>query len=290
MREWIDSAKRIKLRQILLVLCGSVLSAVAIQVFVRPADLVPSGMSGLSILIIKEINTFSGIELSYGLVYFVINIFVMTFVYKYLGKRFIMLSLIHIFMTSFLVTLIPDVYTTNDEMLLAIFGGAINALGSLLALYAGASTGGTDFVAMAYSRLKNKPMWNYVLMFNTLLLVYAGARYNWQMAFYSIIYQFISMKTIDAYHNRFKLSSITIITTLGDEVTSGILAKHRHGITKQRGIGMYLKKDQDVLYMIVNDYQVNTIIDETIKVDPKAFIEVSKVERVVGNYYQAPIE
>lgn len=288
--KWVYSVKKIKAQHILTVAAGAFFSAVAIKFFVRSANLIPSGVSGVAILLIKEIQAFFGMELSYGLVFLVLNALVLLFVYNKLGKRFIILSFLHVVLTSIFVDVLPAPYLTDDTILLAIFGGFSNAIGGLLALSVGASTGGTDFIAIYFSSIRNKPMWDKILFFNVALLIYSGARYNWQLAFYSIIYQMISLKTIDAYHNRYKLSSMRIITKNPDALADEILKVTRHGITRQSGIGVFGKEERDILYIVVNKFEVDGIIQAVLKGDPHAFIEVSNVERVVGNYRQKPLD
>lgn len=290
LRSWSQALMKIKAYQLLLVIVGAFFSAFAVAVFVRAANLVPGGLSGLSILLIKEIYAFNALTVPFGLIYLLLNLCVIAFVYRHIGKRFLMLSLLHVFLTSIFVELIPPFPLTDDIILLTVFGGITNAIGSLCALKAHASAGGTDFIAVAYSRLKNRPIWNQVMFFNIMLLVYSGARYDWQMALYSIIYQFVSISTVSAYHNHYKLTRLHIITKLPDEVSKEILSRVRHGITKQAGIGMFNQSEQDVLYMVINDYEVETVIAAVLSVDPRAFIEISKVERIVGNYYQKPID
>ena len=42
--------------------------------------------------------------------------------------------------------------------------------------------------------------------------------------------------------------------------------------------------------MTVNAFQVQEIIQAVMKADPHAFINVSKTEQIVGNYYQEPLD
>jgi uncharacterized membrane-anchored protein YitT (DUF2179 family) len=42
--------------------------------------------------------------------------------------------------------------------------------------------------------------------------------------------------------------------------------------------------------MTINAYQVQEVIKAIRQVDPKVFINISKTERIVGNYYQKPLD
>jgi uncharacterized membrane-anchored protein YitT (DUF2179 family) len=45
-----------------------------------------------------------------------------------------------------------------------------------------------------------------------------------------------------------------------------------------------------MLLATINAYQINDVIQAVKSVDQKAFISVNSVEKIVGNYYQAPLE
>ena len=74
--------KLIKPINIILVVMGSIFSALAITAFVRVGQLVPSGMSGLSQLLLMEFSSKLNITLSYGLVYLALNAILLSFVYN----------------------------------------------------------------------------------------------------------------------------------------------------------------------------------------------------------------
>lgn len=282
--------KLIKPYHILGVAFGALFSATAIKMFVQQGQLVPSGVAGISSLIVMESHRFLGLNLSFSLVYLIINISLILFVYKHLGVKFLTLSLLHVVLTSLFVDLLPAFRPTQDMILIAVFGGLINGIGSSLALRMNGSAGGTDFIAIYYSMVKNKPMWERIMFFNISMLLYYGWQYDWNLAFYSIIYQIVSTRIIDTYHNRYKLSSIHIITEHPEEVSEGILKVVRHGITKLDGVGMYRKKHKTMLYMVANAFEVEQIVASIKENDPCAFIEIASVQRIEGNYRQRPLD
>lgn len=280
----------ITLKDILYVIMGSFLSASAVVWFVKPGALIPAGMSGVTMLILMGFESQFALQLSYGLVYLVLNLILLSFVIRKLGSKFLLLSFIHVFLTSTLISVLPFVKVTQDIVLVAIFGGILNGLGSTITLRANGSTGGTDFIAIYYSMVKNKPQWDKIMFFNGALLIYSGWTYNWDMAFYSIIYQFVSTKIIDTFHNRYKLSRIQVVTKNADKVSAAMLEVTRHGITKTHAMGMFRQSDTNLLYMVASDFEVERIVNAIKQSDSKAFIEISTVERVEGNYRQKPLD
>lgn len=277
-------------KQLAAVILSAFLNAFVVKVFVTRASLVSSGITGLSLIIQKEALNIFSLNLNYSILYLFINIFILLFVYRSLGKKFVRFSIIHVIMTSIFVEIIPSMHITNDVLLLSVFGGIINGLGISLVLKAGGSSGGTDFVAVYYSIVKNKPMWNKVLIFNSILLLYNGWRYDWTLSFYSIIYQYISTEMISNFHDRYTLSSLRIITEMPNEVSAEILKVVRHGITKFDGVGVYKGKERSMLYMVVNSFEIKQVITAVKDVDCGAFIEVSSVDKIEGNFRQRPLD
>ena len=284
-----ENLKLIKPYHVIGIIIGALFSASAIKIFVQAGTLVPSGVAGITSLLVMEAEKFFGIHLSFSVFYVLINLGILAFVFKHLGKKFITLSLMHVFLTSIFVEILPVTYLTNDMILIAIFGGLINGIGVSVALKMNGSAGGTDFIAIYFSKVKNKPMWDKIMFFNITMLLYFGWQYNWNLAFYSIIYQVISTIIIDTYHDRYKLSSIRIITALPDEVSLEIQNAVRHGITKLDGVGMYNLRKKSMLYMVANTFEVDVIVAAVKRIDSKAFIEIADVQRIEGNYYQQPL-
>ena len=285
-----ENLKLIKPYHIIGIVFAALFSASAIKIFVQAGTLVPSGVAGITSLLVMEVEKFFGFHLSFSILYLLINLGILSFVFKYLGKKFITLSLMHVILTSVFVEILPATYLTNDMILIAIFGGIINGVGVSIALRMNGSAGGTDFIAIYFSMVKNKPMWDKIMFFNILMLLYFGWQYNWNLAFYSIIYQVLSTLIIDTYHDRYKLSSIRIITTMPSDVSDNLLNTVRHGITKIDGMGMYKKRQKAMLYMVVNTFEIDMIVDAVKEIDPYAFIEIASVQRIEGNYYQQPLD
>ncbi|AMC93465.1 hypothetical protein AOC36_05570 [Erysipelothrix larvae] len=272
------------------IVLSSLMSSFAIVNFVRPAHLVPAGVTGLSMLVQREVLELLNVNLSFGVIYLFINVSILLFVFKHLGKQFVILSLLHVVLTSFFSDILPVYQLAHEPVLLAIFGGVVNGLAISVALKVGGSTGGTDFIAIFFSTVKNRPMWDKIMIFNMSMLIYNGWRSNWELSLYSIIYQFISTEILTKNHDRYKLSSLHIITDQPEVVSQAILSIVRHGITEFQGKGVYSQKDKTMLYMVVNSFEIRPVVKAIKDADAKAFIEIASVDRIEGNYRQKPLD
>ena len=84
----------------------------------------------------------------------------------------------------------------------------------VLALKAGASSGGTDFIALYFANKNGREIWMQVFAFNAMILCVFGVIFGFDKAGYSILFQFISTKTISTFHTRYKRVMLHIYTCL----------------------------------------------------------------------------
>ena len=71
--------------------------------------------------------------------------------FKTVGRKFTLLSCLCIVLYSTFTDIIPAFPITYDPLLISVFGGIINGMALVMVLNVGASSGGTDFVAMFFS-------------------------------------------------------------------------------------------------------------------------------------------
>ncbi len=275
---------------VLMVLVSAFIYACGINTFVKPGNLFPGGFSGLSRLLSQALGDFAGVHISFSVFYLSLNVIVTLLVRKRLGHHFIVLSILHYTLASVFTSLIPVRAITVDPLLISVFGGLVNGFAVGLALRYNASSGGTDFISVYFSMVYNIPMWNYVLGFNALVLVIAGVLYGWNQAMYSIIFQFISTQVVSTLHERFKTTEINVVTNMPDTVCDAVFHRVRHGITKVPCEGGFTGQPHWMLIIAVNKYQTREVVNTIREADPHAFVTIHSVERIVGNYYQKPLE
>ena len=129
------------------VFIASIIMSINIKSFVRAGDLIPGGFTGLSLLIQRSANLFAGIELPYSIINISLNALPAFIGFNMIGKKFTSYSVLMIVLNSFLVDLIPVTPITYDPLLVSVFGGILNGIAIVIALYGKASSGGTDFIA-----------------------------------------------------------------------------------------------------------------------------------------------
>lgn len=278
------------IKTMLMVILSALVYAFSIKVFVRAGALFPGGFTGVSLLFTRYMLDYQGINIPFGVVYALLNIIPTILVYKYVGKRFALFSVLQYALVSLFTLILPTITLTADIILIAVFGGIIGGFGISLALNANASTGGTDFIAIYASNKTRVETWSYIMYGNMVVILLAGFLFGWEKALYSIVYQFCSTYIVSQRHMRFKLRALNLITDFPDDVCASIYKISRHGITRIWGEGGYSHQSKCMLYMVVNAFEVDEVVEAAKRADAKVFISISSSERVIGNYYQKPLD
>ncbi|MDO4270692.1 MAG: YitT family protein [Eubacteriales bacterium] len=277
-----------RLKRLLLIVIASTVMALNIKSFVEAGGLFPGGFNGLTLLIQRSAQQFWGIALPFTAINFALNAVPAVVSFKLIGRRFTLYSCLMIVLTSVLTDFLPSVRLTNDVLLVCIFGGIINGLAISLCLLGRATSGGTDFIAVAISERLGVDAWNYIFVGNCVMLAVAGMLFGWDKALYSIIFQFASTQVVHMLDPRFKRTTLFIISDRATDVYEQIKDTTHHGATLFRGTGLYNGEERDMIYSVIAGDQVKTITRAVHEIDPKAFINILKTDQVAGNFYRKP--
>ena len=264
--------------------------SIAVTSFSMPGNIYPGGFSGISRIVSDISSKYFSFTISYSIIYFVLNSIACVFVYKNVGKKFTIYSVIQFVLVSIFTSFMKPFFVLDNVLLYAVFGGIIQGFAVGLALSYNFSTGGFDFLSVYFSSKYNKSIWNYTFMLNSLILVCAGLLFGWNRALYSIIFQYCDTTIIKQLHQRYTFTTLTIITSKPDEVADEIQRNIRHGITEINAHGHFSNSDTTMLYTVVNSFQYRNVVQIVLSVDPHAFINVQKTSEIYGNYYQKPLD
>ena len=274
--------------RIIIVIIASLLYAWNLCCFAKSADLLPGGISGVSLLLQHIIKSIFHVTVPYSVFNILLNLFPVYIGFRYIGKKFTLYSILTILLSSIFVDILPDYIFTTDVLLISIFGGLINGFAIALCLNGGTTTGGTDFISIYMSQQKGMDAWNYILFGNVIILLIAGAMFGWSIALYSIIYQFCSTQIIQMLYKRYQKETLFIISDKADEIYRLIKDTTNHDATLFHGIGCYEAKEKEMIYSVINTDARRQLIPLIHSVDPHAFINVVKTEELAGRFHDIP--
>ncbi len=275
--------------RLLAITAYAVIVAVNFKSFVQAGDLFPGGFTGITRLIQRCALKFWGMELPFTPVNLLLNALPAAISFKLIGKRFTFYSCLAIVLASVFTDMVPALPITEDILLICVFGGLLNGFAVSLCLRVRVTSGGTDFIAIALAERKNIDAWNYILCGNVAMLMVAGLLFGWDKALYSIIFQFATTQVIRIMDPDSRRVTLFIVT--GRESAGGVCAQIQdtnHSATLIEGVGLYNGEPCVMIYSVVNNSQVRQLTQKVRQVDPSAFVNVVRTEKLLGNFYRNP--
>lgn len=270
------------------VFCSALLQAFTIKAFVNPAGLLSSGFTGLAILI-DRITSLFGFTFPTFIGMIALNVPVAIICWKSINQRFVIFSMIQVFLSSTFLRLLDVQPVFNNIMLEVVFGGFLYGLSIALALKGGASTAGTDFISLMVSNKTGHSIWGVIFAGNCAVLCIFGWMFGWEAAAYSIIFQFISTKTIETFYHRYDRMTLQITTSKPNQVLNAYKKDYRHGSSCAEIEGGYSGKTYWMITTVVSSYEVNDIVHLVRVQDEHAVINVLRTEDFYGGFYRDPV-
>jgi uncharacterized membrane-anchored protein YitT (DUF2179 family) len=268
----------------LLVSLGAVLMAVNLNTFVHAGGVLPGGFTGITLLIQEVFLKYAGIKIPFTVFYWGLNIVPALICFKYVGKWFTLFSIWMIILSGIMTDLIPAFMMTDDTILCSIFGGLLNGFAISLCLMAGATSGGTDFISIYVSEKTGRSIWNWILIFNVVILGIFGLLFGWERSLYSIIFQFATTQLLTALYKRYQKSTLFIISDHCDELIGIIRAVTGHDATLFTGIGCYKGAERKMLYTVISSDEEDKLVRSIKKHDPGAFVNILQTKMLKGNF------
>jgi len=270
------------LKKYSLLLVGSLIAALGLEIFLVPNDIIDGGIVGISIIAARLT------DIPISLFTFVLNLPFLYIGYKQIGKTFVITSLFSItFFSIFLHFLHPVPQLTNDIMLATVFGGIILGAGVGLILRYGGSLDGTEIIAIILTKGVEFSIGQIVLIFNVFIFVFAALVLGWDRALYSMLAYFVAHKAVDIVIEGFdEAKAVMIVTTNGDEIASAIHDRLGRGVTFLEGKGGYSKDEKTVIYSVVSRLEVSKLRSIVNDKDESAFVTINDVAEVMGGTHR----
>lgn len=271
--------------QAVLTAVGTFIMSTAFKVFYTPNGITPSGFSGLATIISYLFGTVD-IQLSPSIIFILLNVVLFVIALFSFGIRFTCLTLVGVLTYSCFMDInpIPAFYSEN-LVLVAIMGGAIFGLGCGLLFRIGASSGGSDVVALALNKKFPKIKTGQChLMINAIVLLLSLIVYkNLELTLYTVIGIVMGSIMTDKVLSGVKtVRAVYIICTQDDLIANKIMKRFNQGVTRIDVEGMYSQKNMKILLCLVSTYQAPFIKNMVTEIEPTAIVYSTSVNEAVG--------
>lgn len=277
------NAKRI-FRSISLITIGIALASIGLECFLIPNGFLDGGVTGISLLINKLTH------ISFPLLLFVFNIPFILIGYRNIGKTFALSSIVSIGVLALVLEFIHFPVLTQDELLVACFGGVFLGAGIGFAVRGGAVLDGTEILAIFISRKSPLSIGDIILIFNIFIFAAAALLISVEIAMYAMLTYYIAAKAVTFIIEGIEeYISVMVVSDKADEIRYDIVHNLGYGVTildgKRGGYGRQVGEalqGTQVVFTVVTRLELPKLQSTIKDIDPSAFIVLNSLMDTKG--------
>ena len=176
--------------------------------------------------------------------------------------------------------------------MVAIIGGAMEAVGIGLILLRGGSTGGTDIVAMILNKYwpvspGKVYLYSDIFIVASLLLIPESQGGGLVNMIYAYVVMLVFSFGVDYVLLGNKSSvQLLVFSKKYQEIADHIIYDVQRGVTALDSMGWYSQQESKVLLIILRKNQMSEVIKEIKRIDKDAFVSVSSATSVYGEGFE----
>ncbi len=285
---WRRSRRKIfhQAQRILLLVIGTTMAAFGFAVFQAPYNLAAGGISGISLII----NNFTGWPV--GTLYFVLNIPLLAFGFKYLGRwpfvaRTGIAAALFAILTDLFTLWMPQLLTpfplAEDILLSAIYGGILGGIGGGLVYRSGSTMGGTGIIGRIIQQRSGLPLSQIYIYTDGAILLAMGLVFGWPVTLYGMLMLFINGLASDyVLEGPSSARVANIITNHPQKMAEALIALLGRGVTYWEVIGGFSGQKRYLVTCTITRPQVAELKHIVANVDTHAFVTIALGHQALG--------
>lgn len=275
----IDLKRQIK--NFILITLGIFSAAFGFKGFLLTNHFIDGGATGISLLI----SALTKIPL-YVLI-ICVNIPFIILAHQVMGRLFAIKTAMAIAGLALVLAFVSFPNVTDDNLLVAIFGGFFLGAGIGFAIRGGAVIDGTEVLAIFLSRKVGATIGDIIIVINVLIFGAAAYFLGVEIALYSMITYLSASKTLDFIVEGIdEYIGVTIVSAHSEEIRQMIINKMGRGVTVYTGRSGYGKRgetnDVEIIYTVITRLELNKLNTEIEKIEPDAFVVMNSVKDTKG--------
>lgn len=281
------SIMKSKLKNFSLLTISTLIMAVGIYFFKFANNFTFGGITGIAVLVAKFFPI-SASDFS-----FVVNILLLIIGWIVLGKSFAEKTAYSTILLSISLSLLERIYPmshplTNEPLLELIFAILLPALGSAILFNIGASSGGTDVIAMILKKYTSVDIGK-GLMISDLIFTLAGFLvFNVKTGLYSLFGLIMRSALIDNFIESFNRSKyFHVVTSNATCICDFIQNDLQRGATIVNATGAFTGDDKYIILTLLSPSQAVKLRNFIKEHDPKAFLLVSNISEIIGKGFHS---
>ena len=254
---------------------GLILTAVGIVYFKKPNHFAFGGTSGLSILLADLFP-----KINVGGFMWIINLILGVLGFVFLGIKTMGWTIYSSFALSFFVSACEWLYPVNvsmsgDAMLDLVFAVFLPALGAAIVFDIGASTGGTDIVALILAKYTSMEIGKALMVSDILIVLAAAVRFGKSFV-------------VDGAIENIRLRKVcTIVTSNPQPILDFIIKEMNRSATVEKAYGAYTHHELSVLVTVLTRRQALQLRNFLRENDPRSFITIVNSSEIIGKGFRS---
>ena len=269
-------------KDVVLIIIGTILFSIYAGLLIPVNNIGAGGALGLSLVA----NKLTGIKI--GTVQFLLNVPLFYIGYRYIGRKFVILTGVVISISSFLINNLPRIVTPvhlGDSLVAAIFCGIISGLAMCCLLVAGASTGGTDITGKFISKKMDFNLPTVFLIQDITIYTIVWIFFDIKYVMYALVMSFVRNQTMKGVQKFFSAYIQCTIICRNPEVMVELINNTLHrGSTIMDVEGGYSHEKKRMIIVVIQQNEMHQLRKLVAENCPDAFITVSAVNTIVGNF------
>lgn len=265
----------------LLMTLGIFSAAFGLEGFLLTNDFIDGGATGISLLIAQLTDW------PLALIILLVNIPFVWLGSIVVNKQFAIKTAIAITGLALVVTFVHFPNVTDDNLLVAVFGGFFLGAGIGLSVRGGSVLDGTEVLAIYISRKTGLTLGDIIILINVIIFSTAAYFLGMDKALYSMITYLSASRTLDfVIEGIEEYIGVTIVSTHNAEIREMIIQKLRRGVTiysGKRGFGKHGETiEVDIVYTVITRLELTRLNTEIARIDPNAFVVMNSVKDTKG--------
>lgn len=266
---------------LLLILLGNTIYALAVTMFILPSGLIAGGTTGLALFFFHQFGLPVTVFVSvFNVAMFLLGLWV-------LGKKLALTTLVSTFFYPFILGIFQRFpalsQITEDRLLCAIYAGLMIGLAIGIIIQMGASSGGMDIPPLVLNKKLSLPISATMYAFDFTILLLQMSFSDKEEILYGIllvlIYTLVLDKVLLMGQSRMQ---VKIISEKYEQINEQIIHQLDRGSTLIQAQTGYYRTDLPMILSVVTNRELPRLTRMVNEIDPAAFLIVGAVKEVRG--------
>ena len=267
-------------KDIVWVVAGNAVLALAVSMFILPYDILSGGVAGIAVALQPLIPL--PVTLMVNLL--VVGLFILgaCFLGKEFAMKTILSSLIYPVFLTFFSGRVPVL--DLDPILASLYGGLLGGMGVGMALRTGASTGGMDSPPLIVHQLTHIEIAKLVLITDALTVLLGAFTYGLEAVLIGFVSVWASSVAIDKVlmFGGQQAKAIQIISDQYEQIIERIHSELERGTTLIEAQGGYTHEKRKIVLVVITKNQYPALMEMVTAIDKEAFVIANDTHEVKG--------